>query len=713
MEKQYHNATLNQVNDTTGLPFLYNPVKVSSTYVRHYESSYAHFIGNFEVSITYVDMVCMFWILILASLAITSHFPSVFKSSRFTITNKLRGWLTLPTVLGTHFEPWNLFGYNISSHLPLLKVFDTLLPTLQEFMILCVYFVLLYVVVSYDYATTESSSFLGSAIQQKRRFKADRTGLLAFAQLPPLFLFGGRNNILIKFTGLPFSSFIIFHKWIGRVMVFLALVHALQFVDFYKASDGLEAIRQLELWHYGVKAYHFGALLLIQGIFILRRKWYEVFLLLHIAFALIFIYAAYMHCKDVGFLSWVYASGAVWLLDRVWRLVSIFYINGGTLNNKATFTMINDCVRVTIPKPKRFHGFPGCYIHMYVFDHRVSWKPWENHPFTVYCTDTEIRIYIKSKTGFTANLHNLLSQIPEGHELQLRVGIEGPYGHAVNVSSYDKVILLAGGNGVPGPYYHTMNCLKQLDKLGQSEKLPELEFVWINQTSANLKWFEQELNELSVLDREGKVNKLLYLTREKNRVQSQTQITAAIYASTSGDVNLASLTLTKKSNIRANSTNSVEDATELATYTTPLLQKQHSFASLSTTVTPTATPPLQTAASSSSSSSSSTNPLTTTDYQSIPRLESHPTSLSTSSPPSFKDYKIIKERPNLYEFLSSEFSRNGRTVVLTCGSGVMCDSIRDSVSKLVRSQGKKDVDQGNGNGKTGFVDLVEELQVWA
>ncbi|GME95826.1 unnamed protein product [Ambrosiozyma monospora] len=264
MEKQYHNATLNLVNDTTGVPQLYNPVKVSQEYVRHYESSYAHFIGNFEVSVTYVDIVCMFWIFILTSLAITAYFPSIFKSSKFTITNKFRGWFSLPTILGTHFEPWNIFGYNISSRLPFLKLFDTLLPTLQEFLILSLYFAFLYVVMTYDYATTESNSFLGSAIQQKRRFKADRTGLLAFAQLPPLFLFGGRNNILIKFTGLPFSSFIAFHKWIGRIMVFLAFVHASQFIDFYIAADGLESIKQLELWHYGFKAFHFGALLLIQ-----------------------------------------------------------------------------------------------------------------------------------------------------------------------------------------------------------------------------------------------------------------------------------------------------------------------------------------------------------------------------------------------------------------------------------------------------------------
>ncbi|GME93164.1 unnamed protein product [Ambrosiozyma monospora] len=376
--------------------------------------------------------------------------------------------------------------------------------------------------------------------------------------------------------------------------------------------------------------------------------------------------------------------------------------------------MLNDCVRVTIPKPAKFHGFPGCYVHLYVFDHRVSWKPWENHPFTVYCTDSEIRIYIKSKTGFTANLHNLLSQIPEGHELQLRVGIEGPYGHAVDVSCYDKVVLVAGGNGVPGPYYHAMNCLKMLDKLGQSEKLPNLEFVWINQTSDNLRWFEQELNELSLLDRGNKVKKLLYLTREKNRVQVQaqaqsqpeTQVAACVGAD--GDVNLGVLAPTaKKSNIRANSTNSVEDATELTTYTTPLLQKQHSYASLPTPITPSTTP-RATSTPPQTDQSSSNTPQTTADYQSTPQPESPP---PPTMSPALQNYKIIKERPNLHELLSSEISRNGRAVVLTCGSGMMCDSIRDSVAKLVRSQGSKNDCHGD-DGKVGFVDLVEELQVW-
>ena len=56
------------------------------------------------------------------------------------------------------------------------------------------------------------------------RYIGDRAGFLALANLPIIFLLGGRNNFLIGITGLSYGVFNVFHKWVARVATVLAIV---------------------------------------------------------------------------------------------------------------------------------------------------------------------------------------------------------------------------------------------------------------------------------------------------------------------------------------------------------------------------------------------------------------------------------------------------------------------------------------------------------
>lgn len=55
----------------------------------------------------------------------------------------------------------------------------------------------------------------------------DTTGITAVFQLPLMLLLSSRNNLLIAFTGLPFNTFNLFHRWIGRVVIVESIVHSL------------------------------------------------------------------------------------------------------------------------------------------------------------------------------------------------------------------------------------------------------------------------------------------------------------------------------------------------------------------------------------------------------------------------------------------------------------------------------------------------------
>jgi hypothetical protein len=53
----------------------------------------------------------------------------------------------------------------------------------------------------------------------------NRSGALAVAHLIPLVLMAGRNNPLIWLLGISFDTFNLMHRWFGRILASLAIVH--------------------------------------------------------------------------------------------------------------------------------------------------------------------------------------------------------------------------------------------------------------------------------------------------------------------------------------------------------------------------------------------------------------------------------------------------------------------------------------------------------
>jgi Ferric reductase like transmembrane component len=55
----------------------------------------------------------------------------------------------------------------------------------------------------------------------------NRTGTICVANLIPMVLMAGRNNPLISWLNVPFDSFNMMHRWLGRVAILEAIAHAL------------------------------------------------------------------------------------------------------------------------------------------------------------------------------------------------------------------------------------------------------------------------------------------------------------------------------------------------------------------------------------------------------------------------------------------------------------------------------------------------------
>lgn len=89
---------------------------------------------------------------------------------------------------------------------------------------------------AYGYEYDPENIIFKSRRVQVARYVADRSGVLAFAHFPLIVLFAGRNNFLEYISGVKYTSFIMFHKWLGRMMFLDAMIHGSAYTSYTVAN---------------------------------------------------------------------------------------------------------------------------------------------------------------------------------------------------------------------------------------------------------------------------------------------------------------------------------------------------------------------------------------------------------------------------------------------------------------------------------------------
>lgn len=62
--------------------------------------------------------------------------------------------------------------------------------------------------------------------RQLWQYLSDRTGIMSMANMPLMWAFAVRNNVLLWLTGWSFSTYSQFHRWIARVATVQAIIHS-------------------------------------------------------------------------------------------------------------------------------------------------------------------------------------------------------------------------------------------------------------------------------------------------------------------------------------------------------------------------------------------------------------------------------------------------------------------------------------------------------
>ena len=416
------------------------------------------------------------------------------------------------------------------------------------------------ILIAYLLSNVVYCSWLGYGSKPREAVIAElrgRTGHLAIVNMVPLIVLAGRNNPFIYLLRVSFDTYNLFHRWIGRLVVFEAIVHTVAWAINAHAAESSKAVseslRTKPFLSYGLLGTIAMVLILLQSPSVLRHAFYETFLHCHQLLALVAIIGIWIHCRigklpGTAYIHWVLT---LWILERTARLVRIIYRNVGRRGlTKVTVEALPgagdghlEACRVSFELPRPWTYSPG--THAYIYIPSVSF--WMNHPFSLAWSDsrptpylalekgiedglptnrydldmpkleretTTMHLVMAKRTGMTAALYNKARASPTGI-ISLSGFIEGPYGGNDSLHSYSTVMLFAAGIGITYQIGHIRDLLH--GNLRGTTATKKIVLVWTVKNTETLEWIRPWMDVVLALPNRKQVLKvMLFVTRPRS-----------------------------------------------------------------------------------------------------------------------------------------------------------------------------------------------------
>ncbi|EKV18859.1 FRE family ferric-chelate reductase, putative [Penicillium digitatum PHI26] len=375
------------------------------------------------------------------------------------------------------------------------------------------------------YRTFPGNIYWPDVPSQILRYSADRTGIMSFANLPLLWLFGGRNNIFLWSTGWSFATFNLFHRHVARVATVQAIVHSVLYVVIFIQTGKVwrNMSKTYVLW--GILGTFVMILLLITSLDRIRIATYELFLIAHVVLSILTLIACFYHTvvfEGNEYWKYLWPSVAIWVIDRFLRIVRLCYCNLHVSVSSRRLVKVSescmvydetaDVVRLEVrPGMPLLQPSPGQYYFLY---QPFRFSGWESHPFTVGAWSYEIGDRTSLAPPFEGNLIKSLdvSNVPllaggasdrdyqgnsesgssgekelsklkltfwvrpyDGWTKKLRqqclsspaktsettILLEGPYGDTFPLWRYESVLFLVGGTGIASAVPYIQDHLRR------------------------------------------------------------------------------------------------------------------------------------------------------------------------------------------------------------------------------------------------------------
>lgn len=464
------------------------PIRIPEEYARLYRNSYKQ-IKN---SVFFGAGLVAYWGLVVVLSGLFNWATVFVPQSRKLFNNALfkfvRCHLSMPALFGKR---------RMESFRAKFPIFEWLLPTRLETLTVVGFFWVLFILCAVD------EKYIPAPWRSKKEtvhtLVADRTGIIATMLTPLMVLFAGRNSFLQLITRWKSTTMMVFHRWIARMVVLLVLIHAVCYTKVLKWEMRYPSEFDEDYLRYGVVALVCGGIICVQALLYFRRRWYDIFLAIHVVLAVFWVVGAWYHLSYMGYSQMMYAVFAVWAFDRVVRVLRLCYFGFPT----AKVTLVEDTLKVEIPRPKHWRPIAGGHIWVHF---GLGFHFWQCHPFTFFELVTEESTIVcccKVKGGVTRALAKKISGLP-GKLLSLRVAVEGPYGAPSPVARHSSVLFVAGGSGIPG-IYSEANALYEQNK-GSKQKV---KLLWVVRELRSLAMF---INEMRALVKHG-IETAVFVTR--------------------------------------------------------------------------------------------------------------------------------------------------------------------------------------------------------
>ncbi|SPN99531.1 related to ferric-chelate reductase [Cephalotrichum gorgonifer] len=321
---------------------------------------------------------------------------------------------------------------------------------------------------------------------------AARWGWLAVANMVVAVFLSLKNTPLAYISAWSYERVNVMHKIVGSVTMVAVILHACTYASYFGTSGNVKRLREHEEI-FGIVS-GFCMLALVFAAVVIRRFMYELFYVMHVLFFLATVVFVGLHQPEVAkrILIVTCIVGGLWVFDRSIRFLRLVFYS---FNNEATVYPLPDGgTRIVLRKgPSGQVSGSHCFV----------WIPgvrfFEMHPFTIVSSKSH-EFVVASHDGFTRDLHSFATAHP-GRKVM--ASVEGPYGTFPNLTSFDRVIMFAGGSGASFTVGMALNSMES-----REGKKP-IEFHWMVRHRGYFSWFADFIQTLSG---SNKVNVKLHVT---------------------------------------------------------------------------------------------------------------------------------------------------------------------------------------------------------
>ena len=377
-----------------------------------------------------------------------------------------------------------------------------------------------------------------------------RTGFIALAQMPLVFLLASKSNIIGLLVGCSYERLSWLHRWTARILFLIVTIHmGFWFVDWARYDYITFKLTKDAITKRGFAAWCIMLWIVLSSFAPIRRWNYEFFIIQHILTFAGFTAAVYLHVPAEGKV-WVWISIGIALFDRVVRALLVLYANlsvfypskyrEGFWACKATFEPLgSNMTRIIIDDPPI-----SWHVGQHVLLSCHSIAPFQSHPFTIASIpqDGRMEFLVKSKSGGTKRFlaHALKNRgLPSTTGIRTvsqisSVVIEGAYGRIRPLQQFDSVMLIAGSSGgtFTVPLMRDIVASWKGDKPSQGLfRLPGgvatryIRFVWVVKSKDQFAWFgtqlsvvAQDVEHLRGNGYDFKIDMSIYVTCDKDLI---------------------------------------------------------------------------------------------------------------------------------------------------------------------------------------------------